>query len=90
MNNDNMPLQWRILLAIAIYSAGIIIWGVRQEGRINVLEIHHEELDKRLERIDDRGSRQLPILSDRISYLEARVNLIFQQNKSQPHQDAPP
>lgn len=70
--------RWPILLAAVGYAIAIVVWGLRQEGRIVMLESHHVEFDRRIDRIDERGSRQLPIVADKISNLENQINLARQ------------
>jgi hypothetical protein len=43
-----------ITLATASFILGGVVWAVRLEGRVNLLQAKYEDIDNRLERIEDK------------------------------------
>ena len=42
-----------VVMSGVVVVSGIVIWAVRQEGRINFVEKQYEVLMKRLDRLED-------------------------------------
>lgn len=63
-----------LLLGIAAYTLTIVIWSVRQEGKIVQLEDKYAALNQRVNDLDLRGSRQLPGIEVKIDELTRMMN----------------
>src|SRR5512139_1490299 len=50
--------------------ATIIVWGVRMDSRVDLLERTQRDQDILVARLDDRGSRSIPIVEQRLKSLE--------------------
>lgn len=51
-------------------AATLIVWGVRMDSRVDLLERTQRDQDIMVARIDDRGSRSIPIVEQRLKSLE--------------------
>lgn len=67
------PLFVALISGAAIQIAGGLIWGGKLVTRVEQLESQNIEQNKYMERIDVRGSSQLPILDQRLKSLEDTV-----------------
>lgn len=84
-NNNDLHIKLSVLVIVATYAVTILVWGIRQEGRISRIEERlmesHTEIEKRIDQIDDRGSRQIPLLIQRVDSLNATIEVLKQQDK---------
>jgi chaperonin cofactor prefoldin len=82
---ENVTLPWRLTdmltgahytVSIIVVLVGIVVWSVRQEGRINEVFASQLAQDKRLEDFDVHGTRALServsLLTDHLRSLEKR------------------
>lgn len=79
-NGQNGLLGWLrengyVVTFLATQGAAIIIWGVRIDARVDVLERSQHEQDITVSRLDERGSRSIPLLEQRIKALEDTMKL---------------
>lgn len=47
-----------------------LIWGAKVENRVTAIERNQTEQNTRIDHIDDRGSRQIPLFETRVAYVE--------------------
>ncbi len=78
-----------VSVTIIVQVAYLLVWGGRVDVRQSEGERRDEEMRAVLSRLDERGSRQLPVLDDRVKLLEARVAALQEQStKLTPLQQA--
>lgn len=78
----NQQLTWQhyvrnLILSLvggaAIQVAAALVWGGRIEVRLESVEQSQRDQDRNISRIDDRGSRQIPQLEQRLAHIESMV-----------------
>lgn len=66
-------------IAITATIVGMIVWAVRQEGRINEIEREYIRINQRVDELDTRGTRasmlQITSIGLQLSALDARILL---------------
>lgn len=79
-NGSNGLLAWLrengyIVTFLVTQGAAIIIWGVRIDSRVDVLERSQHEQDIAVSRLDERGSRSIPLIEQRLKALEDAMKI---------------
>lgn len=70
---DRLREQGAIVTFLAVQAIAVIIWGARIDTRVDVLEKGQHDQDVYLNRLDERGSRSIPLLDTRIKAIEDGV-----------------
>lgn len=79
-NGSNGLLTWLrengyIVTFLVTQGAAIIIWGVRIDSRVDILERSQHEQDIAVSRLDERGSRSIPLIEQRLKALEDNMKI---------------
>ncbi len=63
-----------LIITVLLYAVTIIVWGIRQEGKISTLEVERASMEHRLEVIEESGSKtsraQLAAITTKMTELE--------------------
>lgn len=70
-----------IIFGAFIYTIIIVVWGIRQEGRINLIEKITTDNTARINELDRQGTRQIPALELEIRTLTDAINRHINQGK---------
>lgn len=66
-------------LMILIAMIGLVIWTVRQEGRISQLEIEHRDIDQKIGNLEQHGTRTM---AERISVLNEQLQSLDRREQA--------
>lgn len=66
-----------VILTVLLYTVSIVVWGIRLEGRIGVLDVRVAELDHKIGVFEETGSKQsrsqIAVLQQRITEIEKGI-----------------
>ncbi len=70
-------LPWSVIIYLATQTVAVVIWGARIDARIDRVERDILVQEKKLNDIDERGTRKLTIIEDRQNMILRRLEPPF-------------
>lgn len=71
-------LSWVNIAVIVGQLIGLVAWAVHVEDRVKKLEADHLDMDRRIDQIDERGTRKLQLIDERQVQFRVELNELRQ------------